>query len=118
MPDSGEPTLAARDTKTGFRTGAGEVYTVNDASFYVRPGERLGVVCGSGSGHSAAQRDGVDHGFGHTGAGKRHHHEKRVVVSWSWVSLRMPERSVWPGLSVNYIGDSPRDMLDLRNRGR
>jgi hypothetical protein len=30
----------------------------------------------------------------------------------------MPERSVWPGLSVNYIGDSPRDMLDLRNRGR
>jgi len=52
MPDGAAPILDVNDLKTIFRTRDGEVHAVNDVSFFVRPGELLGVVGESGSGKS------------------------------------------------------------------
>ncbi|MHC0054057.1 ABC transporter ATP-binding protein [Actibacterium sp. D379-3] len=52
MPDGGMPVLDVRDLKTVFQTRSGEIHAVNSVSFYLRPGELLGVVGESGSGKS------------------------------------------------------------------
>ncbi|SMX34016.1 ABC transporter ATP-binding protein [Actibacterium lipolyticum] len=52
MPNKGVPVLDVKDLKTVFHTRSGEVHAVNSVSFYLRPGELLGVVGESGSGKS------------------------------------------------------------------
>ena len=52
MPDGAPPVLDVRGLKTVFRTRGGEIHAVNDVSFHLAPGERLGVVGESGSGKS------------------------------------------------------------------
>ena len=52
MADGAAPVLDVRDLQTVFRTRSGEVHAVNSFSFYLKPGELLGVVGESGSGKS------------------------------------------------------------------
>ena len=52
MPDGATPVLDVKNLKTVFATRSGEVHAVNSVSFYLRPGELLGVVGESGSGKS------------------------------------------------------------------
>jgi oligopeptide transport system ATP-binding protein len=49
---SGQPLLEVRDLRTQFMTQDGVVKAVDDVSFYVMPGETLGVVGESGCGKS------------------------------------------------------------------
>ena len=49
---SGQPLLEVKDLKTQFFTQDGVVKAVDDVSFYVMPGETLGVVGESGCGKS------------------------------------------------------------------
>ena len=48
----GGPVLEVRNLKTQFQTQDGVVKAVDDVSFYVMPGETLGVVGESGCGKS------------------------------------------------------------------
>src|SRR3712207_4432998 len=48
----GSPVLEVRNLKTQFKTQDGIVKAVDDVSFYVMPGETLGVVGESGCGKS------------------------------------------------------------------
>src|SRR4051812_2233305 len=48
----GGPVLEVRNLKTQFKTQDGIVKAVDDVSFYVMPGETLGVVGESGCGKS------------------------------------------------------------------
>jgi peptide/nickel transport system ATP-binding protein/oligopeptide transport system ATP-binding protein len=52
MPDGATTVLDVKGLKTVFRTRGGEVHAVNSVSFYLKPGELLGVVGESGSGKS------------------------------------------------------------------
>jgi len=52
MPDGATPVLDVKNLKTVFSTRSGEVHAVNSVSFYLKPGELLGVVGESGSGKS------------------------------------------------------------------
>lgn len=52
MPDGALPVLDVKNLKTVFRTRAGDIHAVNSVSFYLKPGELLGVVGESGSGKS------------------------------------------------------------------
>jgi len=52
MPDGALPVLDVKNLKTVFRTRAGDIHAVNSVSFFLKPGELLGVVGESGSGKS------------------------------------------------------------------
>ena len=49
---TGQPLLEVKNLKTQFMTQDGVVKAVDDVSFYVMPGETLGVVGESGCGKS------------------------------------------------------------------
>jgi len=52
MRDQSATVLDVANLKTVFNTRDGEVHAVNDVSFYLKPGELLGIVGESGSGKS------------------------------------------------------------------
>ena len=52
MKDQSATVLDVANLKTVFNTRDGEVHAVNDVSFYLKPGELLGIVGESGSGKS------------------------------------------------------------------
>jgi len=52
MRDQSATVLDVANLKTIFNTRDGEVHAVNDVSFYLKPGELLGIVGESGSGKS------------------------------------------------------------------
>ena len=52
MLDAGATILDVANLKTVFKTRDGLVHAVNDVSFYLKPGELLGIVGESGSGKS------------------------------------------------------------------
>jgi len=52
MKDASATILDVANLKTVFKTRDGDVHAVNDVSFYLKPGELLGIVGESGSGKS------------------------------------------------------------------
>ncbi len=52
MRDQSATVLDVANLKTVFNTRDGDVHAVNDVSFYLKPGELLGIVGESGSGKS------------------------------------------------------------------